>query len=79
MVEITIIIPCYNVEEYLEECLDSVINQTFTDFKVFISDDCSTDNTQTILKEYEKKDSRIKIFFQENWFSKREWQLKIWH
>ena len=66
MVEITIIIPCYNVEEYLEECLDSVINQTFTDFEVICINDGSTDNTLNILERYSKNDSRIRIINQDN-------------
>lgn len=63
--KISIIIPVYNVEKYLAECLDSCINQTLEDIEIICVDDCSTDNSYKILKEYQQKDSRIKIFRQE--------------
>lgn len=59
---ISIIIPVYNQEKYLSRCLDSILAQTFTDFEVVCVNDHSTDNTENILKEYVKKDSRIKTF-----------------
>ncbi len=62
--KISIIIPVYNVEKYIAECLDSCINQTLKDIEIICVDDCSTDNSYTILEEYSKKDSRIKIFRQ---------------
>ena len=52
MPSISIIIPAYNVEEYIEECLDSILNQTFTDYEVIVVDDCSTDNTYSIIQSY---------------------------
>lgn len=52
---ISIIIPVYNVEEYLRKCLDSCINQTFNDIEVIVVNDCSPDNSDKIMKEYEKK------------------------
>ena len=61
MVKVSVIVPVYNVEEYLSECLDSVINQTFDDFEVICVNDCSTDSSLKILKEYVLSDSRIKI------------------
>lgn len=60
--KISIIIPVYNVEKYLAECLDSCINQTLEDIEIICVDDCSPDNSIKILKEYQQKDSRIKIF-----------------
>lgn len=60
MAKISIIIPVYNTGKYLKECLDSVLAQTFQDFEVICINDGSTDNSAQILKEYEKKDSRIK-------------------
>lgn len=60
--KISIIIPVYNVEKYLSECLDSCINQTMEDIEIICVDDCSTDNSFKILEEYQQKDSRIKIF-----------------
>ena len=49
--------PVYNGEKYLKECIDSVLNQTFTDFEFIIIDDGSTDNTESIIKSY--TDDRI--------------------
>jgi len=59
--KVSIIIPIYNVEQYLRQCLDSVINQTFKDFECICINDCSMDNSYNILKEYAKKDSRFII------------------
>jgi glycosyltransferase involved in cell wall biosynthesis len=56
----------YNVEEYLRECLDSVINQTLSDLEIICINDGSTDNSLKILKEYAKKDSRIKVIDKKN-------------
>ena len=60
--KISIIIPVYNVEKYLAECLDSCMNQALEDIEIICVDDCSTDNSYKILEEYQQKDSRIKIF-----------------
>lgn len=60
-IAVSIIIPIYNVEQYLRQCLDSVVNQTFKNFECICINDCSTDNSYTILKEYEKKDNRFII------------------
>lgn len=65
-VSISIIIPCFNVEKYLKECLDSILTQSFKDFEVICVDDGSIDNTLNILKEYSLKDSRLKIITQNN-------------
>lgn len=59
MAKVSIIIPVYNTEQYLHKCLDSVINQTFEDIEIIVIDDASTDNSATIVKEYQKKDNRI--------------------
>ena len=58
---ISVIIPVYNVERYLRECLDSVMNQTYRNLEVICVDDGSTDGSLAILKEYEAKDSRFKV------------------
>ncbi|MBR5130206.1 MAG: glycosyltransferase family 2 protein [Alphaproteobacteria bacterium] len=50
--KISVIIPCYNVENFLKECLDSVFKQTFQDFEVICIDDCSSDKTKEILEQY---------------------------
>ena len=61
MPKISIIIPVYNVEEYLADCLESCINQTLQDIEIICVDDCSTDNSRIVIEEYHKKDERIKI------------------
>ena len=64
--KVSVIIPVYNTEKYLRECLDSVVNQTLRDIEIICVDDGSTDNSLAILREYETKDSRIKVLTQEN-------------
>ena len=59
--EISIIIPVYNVEKYISQCLDSAINQSLKDIEIIIVDDCGSDKSMDIAKEYAKNDSRIKI------------------
>ena len=66
MVKVNIGVPVYNVEAYLRECLDSIMNQTFKDFEVIMVDDGSTDNLFNICQEYVVKDSRFKLIHQEN-------------
>lgn len=63
---ISVIIPVYNVEKYLSECLHSICNQTFEDLEIICVNDGSTDNSLNILQNYAKKDLRIKIITQEN-------------
>ena len=64
--KISIVIPVYNTEKYLKECLESVINQTFTDWEGILVNDGSTDSSGKILNEYAKKDSRFSIVTQKN-------------
>ncbi|WP_312825293.1 glycosyltransferase family 2 protein [Epilithonimonas sp.] len=64
--KISVIIPVYNVEKYLHECLNSVLQQTFTDFEVLLINDGSTDSSGEICDEYAKKDNRIKVFHKIN-------------
>ena len=59
--KVSIIIPVYNVEKYLRQCLDSVVNQTFKDFECICINDGSTDNSYNILKEYVQKDNRFTV------------------
>lgn len=66
MVEISVILPVYNSEDYLEGCLDSLLNQTFKDMEILCIDDGSSDGSPDILKEYEKADNRITVISQEN-------------
>ena len=56
---VSVIIPVYNVEQYLRKCLDSVINQTFKDIEIIIVNDCSPDNSLQMIKEYQTKEERI--------------------
>ena len=63
---ISIIVPVYNTEKFLRECLDSLINQTLKNIEIICVNDGSTDNSLDILKEYQKKDKRIKVIDQEN-------------
>ena len=66
MVKVSVIVPVYNVEKYLGECLDSVINQTFEDIEIICVNDGSTDKSLEILNDYAGRDNRIKVFTQEN-------------
>lgn len=60
---LSIIIPCYNVENYLNECLESIINQTYNNYEIILVDDCSNDNTLNIIKSYAKKYTFIKTIY----------------
>lgn len=64
--KVSVIIPVYNVEEYLRQCLDSVINQTLKEIEIICVDDGSTDSSLEILKEYAEKDKRITVITQKN-------------
>lgn len=64
--KISVIIPVYNTEKYLRECLDSVINQTLKDIEIICIDDGSTDSSLNILREYAQKDSRIIVLTRQN-------------
>lgn len=64
--KVSVVIPIYNVEQYLRECLDSVINQTLKDIEIICMNDGSTDNSAFILKEYADKDPRIKVINKQN-------------
>lgn len=66
MALVSIIVPVYNAEEYLEESLNSIINQTLTDVEIILVDDGSTDKSLAILRKYASMDPRIKILHEEN-------------
>lgn len=68
-VKVSVIIPVYNAEKYLRECLDSVVNQTLRDIEIICVDDGSTDNSLAILREYEARDERVKVLTQENQYA----------
>ena len=59
---ISIIIPAYNAADYLAQTIESVLNQTYSDFELILIDDGSTDRTREIIKDYQCKDARISIF-----------------
>ena len=59
--KVSIIVPVYNVEKYLAECLESILSQTFTEFECILVDDHSPDKCPDICDEYAKKDKRIKV------------------
>ena len=61
MVKISVIVPVYNVEPYLPQCLDSLIEQTFNDIEIICVNDGSTDGSLNVLNHYAAKDSRIKV------------------
>ena len=63
---VTILSPCYNVEEYLPQCIDSILRQTYHNLQVVLIDDGSQDNTWNVMQEYAAKDSHIEIYHQEN-------------
>lgn len=64
--KVSVIIPVYNVEKYLPQCLDSVVKQTLKEIEIICVDDGSTDNSLEILKEYAAKDNRITVIAQKN-------------
>ena len=66
MSRITVIIPVYNVEQYLRDCLDSMLNQTMSDWEAICVNDGSIDGSAIILEEYARKDERIKVIEQSN-------------
>ena len=66
MVKVSVIIPVFNVEKYLHQCIDSILNQTLKDIEIICVDDGSTDNSLSILKEYEQTDIRLKVIEQQN-------------
>lgn len=65
-IKISIIVPVYNAEKYLRQCLDSIISQTLKDIEIICVDDGSTDSSNQILREYQKYDSRIQLITQKN-------------
>ena len=66
MAIVSIIVPVYNAEKYLRQCLDSILKQSFKDFEVLLIDDGSTDQSGNICDEYAEKDKRISVWHQEN-------------
>ncbi len=69
MIKVSVVVPVYNKEKHLHECLDSIMNQTLTDLEIICVDDGSTDNSLSIIEEYAEKDKRISIIKQENLYA----------
>ena len=65
-IQFSIIIPIYNVEKYLEKCIESIINQTYHNIEIILVDDGSTDNCSKLCDKYKKKDCRIKVLHKQN-------------
>lgn len=63
---ISVIVPCYNQAQYLDECLQSVLDQTYPDWECIVVNDGSPDNTEEVAKNWVEKDSRFKYFYKEN-------------
>lgn len=66
MPNISVVVPVFNAEKYLSECIDSILSQTFTDFELLLINDGSKDNSGAICDEYAHKDYRVKVFHKEN-------------
>lgn len=66
MVKVSVVIPVYNVEKYLEDCLDSIVNQTLKDIEIICINDGSTDDSLAILNRYAENDNRMIVISQEN-------------
>ena len=63
---ISIVVPIYNVEKYLNRCVDSILNQTYRDIEIILVDDGSPDRCGSICDEYQKRDTRIKVIHKKN-------------
>lgn len=63
---VSVLMTAYNREKYIAEAIESVLDSTFKNFELIIVDDCSTDRTFSIVKEFESKDSRVKVFLNDN-------------
>ena len=64
--KVSVIVPIYNVEKYLDRCMQSVLNQTLKDIEIIMVDDGSPDNCPSMCDEYARKDNRIKVIHKKN-------------
>lgn len=62
MTKVSVIMPVYNCENFLKDSIESILNQTLSDLELICVDDGSSDNSLKILKDYERRDSRVKVF-----------------
>lgn len=76
---ISVIIPCYNAEKYINKCIDSILNQSFRNYEIICVNDGSTDSTLHILKEYEKKNKNLLVISKENEGGKNVTQFGLKH
>ena len=63
---LTVIVPCYNVEKYLDKCVPSIVAQTYSNLEILLINDGSTDSTETICNEWQKRDARIRVIHKQN-------------
>ena len=63
---VSVIVPVYNSTAYLKRCVDAILSQTYQDLEVVLVDDGSTDDSLNMCREYEKSDTRVKVFHKEN-------------
>ena len=68
-IKVSVIVPVYNAEEHLNQCLDTIVNQTLKEIEIICVDDGSTDNSLEILNQYAQKDTRIKVIQQKNQYA----------
>lgn len=66
MPKLSVIVPVYNVEQYIHKCVDSILSQTYADFELILVNDCSPDNCGKICDEYASKDNRVKVIHKQN-------------
>src|SRR5699024_3815218 len=64
--KVTVIVPVYNVEDYLEKCIDSLLNQTYKNLEIILVNDGSTDDSANICDRYSHQDERVKVFHRNN-------------
>lgn len=66
MPKISVIVPVYKVEKYIDKCIESILSQTFKDFELILVDDGSPDSSGAICDQYAQKDARIRVFHKKN-------------
>ena len=63
---VSIVVPCYNGEQYIEKCLNSLLHQTYENIEILVVDDGSKDHSKTLINQFIKKSNKIKYFYKEN-------------